>query len=344
VLSFTLIHQHPPFACTFFQPNLPILWVSTPHFNYISAESVSTSAEATATATVTTSAATAIAEATTSVTTAETTTTTAEGAATTTAITEGATATTEGATATTEGATATSTVTTSTSATTGTSSCWDVKSDLATVHFLSAQFESVLGSLGVLELNVSETSVTAIVANSNSYADDRATLVEEVSDWVLRCLEAHVSDEKGWAFTGWCVSAVAAHSGLLSSEFDWDFAAHMGGAVFSLDCLLGTLDVLVLDESNTTGATVGAEKLALGHGSVLAENLFESLLINIVGEGFDENLVDWVGGLAVSTGVTARCLTLLGVWVVNNLLLLSVVSGSFTVWFNGSAHFVCFVL
>lgn len=159
-------------------------------------------------------------------------------------------------------------------------------------------------------------------------------------------MEAHVTNEEGSAL-GTVTTAAALRSvtsWLLSSEFDGNFTAHMGGTVLSLDGLLGTVHAFVCNESDTTGATVGHKELALGHGSVLAEDLLEGLLINVVGKGLNEDFIDSLGGGAgVRIVVGSVAVLVVGVRVVDNLLgLLSVVSGVglVRVRFSGSAHYV----
>ena len=134
----------------------------------------------------------------------------------------------------------------------------------------------------------------------NANLSDTTGSTEEVSNGVLAGTETNVSDKESAAFSlGLVVSLTV--SSLVAGELNLDLTTGVGGVVFSVDSFLSVGGVFVLDEGNAAGATSGHNELALAHFSVLAEDVLEGILVNIVTERLNEDLAV-TGGLGVLLG------------------------------------------
>jgi hypothetical protein len=146
---------------------------------------------------------------------------------------------------------------------------------------------------------------------SNANLGDTSSASEEVSDSVLVSAETHVANKESAGFFRSGSGFTARVSSVLTAELNLDLTASVGGVVLGVDGLLGVLLVLVLDESDSAGASASHDKLALGHVSVLAEDALKGILVNVVGKGLDEDLA-----LALRFGVRVSGLLVLGIVVV----------------------------
>jgi len=151
----------------------------------------------------------------------------------------------------------------------------------------------------------------------NTNLSDATSSREEVSNGVLVGTETNVSNEKSAAVSlGLAISL--AFSSLVTGELNLNLTTGVGGVVFSVDSFLGVASILVLDEGNAAGAISSHNELALAHFSVLAEDVLEGLLVNIVTERLDEDLaVSFALGVLLSVllgvlGVAAGGLVVIG--------------------------------